>query len=150
MKIAITGGRHFSDKVALFHALDQIHQRKPIEALFHGGASGADTLAHEWAVSKGVQPFVCPANWDFYSKGAGPIRNCCMLESGNPDLLVAVPGGTGTRNCVMQADALGIKVLKLELADAEFVAACDESVAEMLETGAEPTDTETLFKELDL
>jgi hypothetical protein len=38
-----------------------------------------------------------------------------MLKEGNPDLVLACPGGKGTEDCVRQAKALGIPVLRLEL-----------------------------------
>jgi len=38
--------------------------------------------------------------WDELGKKAGPLRNQRMLDEGKPDLVVAFPGGGGTKDMV--------------------------------------------------
>lgn len=78
--------------------------------LMQGGADGADYLANEWAKTKaGIKRWVCKADWKKHGRSAGPIRNARMLEW-KPDLVVAFPGGRGTKNMVTQAQAAGVPV----------------------------------------
>jgi hypothetical protein len=70
-------------------------------------AKGADTLAGEWAKARGITVLACPADWKKWGKMAGPIRNKEMLTY-TPDGVVALPGGKGTEDMVMQAVAAGL------------------------------------------
>jgi len=107
MILAVTGGRDYSDVRAFGEALDLVHVLRPFELLVHGCATGADTLAAEWAMSRGIHPVGVPALWDFYGKPAGGKRNRAMLLL-KPDLVVAFPGGTGTANMRAATLAAGI------------------------------------------
>jgi hypothetical protein len=78
--------------------------------LLHGGASGADHFASNWADFEGVKSQVFPADWAEHGRAAGPIRNQRMLDEGKPDLVIAFPGGRGTADMVRRAKAAGIKV----------------------------------------
>lgn len=50
--------------------------------IVHGGCkTGADTLAHRWAINNEVYVKVFPANWDRYGRRAGPIRNVEMVRT---------------------------------------------------------------------
>ena len=49
MRVLITGGRDFADRILLFEALDRLHAIHSFSVLIHGDAKGADTLAGEWA-----------------------------------------------------------------------------------------------------
>jgi hypothetical protein len=84
-----------------------------IDVLIEGEAPGADTLAREWATEQGIPVERYPADWNRHGKAAGPIRNRRMLVEGKPDLVVAFPGGRGTANMISQAEAAGVKVLKV-------------------------------------
>lgn len=113
MKLLVCGGRDYSDILTLWAVLDAIHSKMPITHLIHGGASGADSRAADWADdTKGVQGVQCLANWR-YGKSAGPIRNAAMLALG-PDRVLAFPGGVGTAHMVKIARAAKIptKVIK--------------------------------------
>ena len=81
--------------------------------IIHGGAKGADTLANEFALENNIPVSVFPANWVKYGKAAGVIRNTQMLEEGKPNLVLAFPGGPGTRNMCMQAKLHKIPVIKV-------------------------------------
>lgn len=109
MIIAVTGGRTYSNRQKVFDTLDAIHRLHPISLLLHGGATGADTLAKEWAQERGVESITVPANWKAHGRAAGPIRNGLILDR-SPSILVAFPGGKGTQNMTQQAKSRGIRV----------------------------------------
>lgn len=102
MKVLVCGGRTFDNADWLNRSLDRVHQHRAITLLIHGGARGADALTAKWAANNDIQQEVHQANWDLHGKAAGPIRNHEMLKS-KPDIVIAFPGGKGTRDMVDQA-----------------------------------------------
>ena len=74
-----------------------------------GAASGADILAWEWAVARGVFWVLHPADWARHGRAAGPLRNRAMLRW-RPDAVLAFTGGSGTQNMVDTAAEHGILV----------------------------------------
>lgn len=82
--------------------------------ILHGGASGADRLAGQWAERCGVNNIEFTAHWNQYGKRAGYVRNAQMLEEGKPDLVVAFPGGKGTAMMVKLARDAGVEVIEVE------------------------------------
>lgn len=109
MKLLVCGGRDFNDERAIFAALDAIHANRTVTLLIAGGAAGADALAEDWAVARGIPTSIHPAQWAKHGKSAGPIRNREMLAL-KPDGVVAFPGGRGTADCIRAATELGITV----------------------------------------
>lgn len=107
--VLVTGGRKYFDKWVVWTTLDCLHAQRRITHLIHGGAAGADTLADEWAESRGVQPVACRALWRTLGNGAGPRRNHRMSQL-KPDCLVAFPGGGGTSSMLEIAAKAGIEV----------------------------------------
>jgi hypothetical protein len=100
-RLVITGGRDFEDRDAVFSALDAVKRIHPeLKVLIHGDARGADTLAKEWALERGLTPEPYPANWDKFKKAAGFIRNQEMIDRGKPHAAVAFPGESGTSDMV--------------------------------------------------
>lgn len=47
----------------------------------------------------------------------GPLRNQRMLEEGKPDLVVAFPGGGGTKDMVRRAAKAGVPIHEVNRAD---------------------------------
>lgn len=115
MRVLVCGGREFQGVVDLDASLDAFHQgpRGPIELVIHGGARGADSMAGEWARSRGIACVVFEANWAAEGRSAGPIRNKRMLDEGMPDVIIAFPGGRGTANMTGQARDRGLEVLEV-------------------------------------
>jgi hypothetical protein len=113
MKVLVCGGRDFEDKEYLFEVLDKIHSETPITRIIHGGARGADSLAGKWAESKTIPITVFHADWKTHKRAAGQIRNSIMLEEGNPDLVVAFPGGKGTFDMGKKSAAAGKPVINV-------------------------------------
>ena len=72
-KVLVCGGRDFEDRAALYAKLDRLHASRPFRSVIEGGARGADTLAVEWARSRGVAYDVYMADWKGLGRKAGPI-----------------------------------------------------------------------------
>lgn len=107
MRVLVCGGRDFKDK----DLMEDVLKGFDISCIIEGEAGGADTLAREYAKGQGIHVLPFPAQWDLYGKPAGPIRNAEMLRVGQPDLIVAFPGGSGTANMIKQAKKAGVKVI---------------------------------------
>lgn len=114
MRVLVCGGRNFNDREAVWRALDALHKQTPISVLIEGGASGADRLAFQWA-SEGNRcgTETHAADWASHGRAAGPIRNQKMLDVGQPDMVVAFPGGRGTEDMVTRARAIGVNVWRV-------------------------------------
>lgn len=113
MKVLVCGGRNYEDQKRLFEVLDDIHEAAEISLLIEGGAEGADKRAGRWAMDRGVDRVTVWANWERDGRRAGPIRNRRMLDF-KPDVLIAFPGGKGTRNMVTLAKAAGVQVVRVD------------------------------------
>ena len=113
-RILICGGRTFADLNLIFNTMESIRPfLSPTFCVIEGGAPGADKLAKDWAFSQGCPVLEVPANWDRYKQIAGTIRNRWMLEYGLPDLVIAFPGGNGTKDMIKQAKKAGIDVYEV-------------------------------------
>lgn len=124
----VTGGRDYDDRKFVFTTLDLLHTEwKPFTLLIHGDAPGADTLADEWALSRAVTRKPYPADWlDLtapgavvkqgkrgpYNSRAGSQRNQKMLDEGQPDVVIAFPGGIGTADMVRRAQKAGVHIVR--------------------------------------
>lgn len=130
MKVLVCGGRTYSRKKRLFEVLDFFHKRAPISLIVHGDASGADSLAKEWAIERGVPHKPYPADWrnkegrtnvlmrlDRYGRKydvlAGHSRNQKMLDEQKPKLVIAFPGQNGTADMIMKAKRARIEVVEI-------------------------------------
>lgn len=113
MIVAVTGGRGYADKAAVWRELDAL---APHLLLVGDCPTGADRYALEWAEclnpDHGCLPQIFCADWAKHGKAAGPIRNREMLAA-KPDMLLAFPGGRGTADCVRQARQLGVAVVSV-------------------------------------
>lgn len=108
MKVLVCGGRNYLDLKRVFEVLDGLRPKHVI----HGGASGADRCANDWAIVRGVRRSIYPADWVRLGKAAGPLRNQLMLDKEKPDLVIAFPGGRGTADMVRRAREAGVKVIE--------------------------------------
>ena len=113
MRVLVCGGRDYQDAARVFFVLDHYHAQRPFSVVIHGAATGADSLAGEWATSRGVPVYAFQADWNLHGGAAGPIRNAQMISEGKPNLVIAFPGGRGTRNMRAQARECWIDVLDI-------------------------------------
>lgn len=111
LRVLVCGGRDFQDEAWLFSVLDDINERYGISEIIEGGAKGADTLALAWTVVRCVARRRFDADWTKHGKAAGPIRNARMLTEGQPDMVVAFPGGKGTQNMTDLAKRARVQVI---------------------------------------
>lgn len=82
-----------------------------VECVIHGDAKGADRMAGEWAEMHCIPVTKFPASWNLHKRAAGPIRNEKMLKEGKPDLVIAFPGGNGTKHMVKISKEADVKVI---------------------------------------
>ena len=108
MKVIIAGGRDITDYSLVLSALAE-SGFIPTE-IVSGMAPGVDTLAVQYAQENNLPLQQFWAEWNFYGKSAGPIRNRKMAEYG--DALIAIWDGEsrGTKNMIEEATKRGLKV----------------------------------------
>jgi hypothetical protein len=120
MRVLVCGGRDYdsADACNWLHrfALIDIGERlgrtvRKVDAVIHGGASGADLGGAQWGEDEGVKVLCFKADWKKHGKSAGPIRNRRMLQEGKPDVVIAFAGGKGTADMVRQAEEFGVPVV---------------------------------------
>lgn len=130
-RVLICGGRDFGDWQGFIRAMTTVGDQGYLGAseyntgwdsqqyaltVIHGDAKGADNLAGKWAQDQGHDLEVYPADWYTHGRSAGYIRNAKMLEEGKPDLVIAFPGGKGTKMMIDLATkakvlTLGVKIM---------------------------------------
>jgi hypothetical protein len=89
----------------------------------NGRLVGADAHAYAWAERCGIDRLCHDANWVKYGKPAGPIRNGQLLDLqrflaqqyGAYRVVLALPGGPGTKDMCTQAEAAGVPVVRYEV-----------------------------------
>ena len=113
MRVLVCGGRGFPDAAFLNSELDRLHAIHHFKVLIEGCARGADHLAGLWANASDVERLKFPADWKGLGHRAGYIRNLQMLRKGNPNLVIAFPGGKGTAHITRIARGANIPVLAL-------------------------------------
>jgi len=104
VRVVVAGGRNYRltpDDESFLDTID-------ITELIHGGCSGADTDAGEYAQKRGIPTMVFRADWRRYGRAAGPMRNKQMAE--NADAVVLFPGGSGTASMKREAVKAGCTV----------------------------------------
>ena len=106
MRVIVCGGRYYSDRRAVAHALLRLPQDA---TLVHGACQGADRLAASTWESWGGRTEAHKPAWDDHGGAAGPLRNQEMVDA-KADLLIAFPGGKGTADCVKRARKAQIPV----------------------------------------
>jgi hypothetical protein len=118
VRILVCGGRDFSDRKAVFDALDNISARQRHGdrlTIIQGGASGADHLARQWTMEQPSFLLINePADWRTHGKAAGPIRNQKMIDEHKPDIVLAFAGGRGTADMVRRAKAANLHVIEVQ------------------------------------
>jgi len=126
MRILVCGGRNFNDTSMLWNELDALGK---IDCIIQGDATGADSLAKDYATEHGIDHEDYPAKWDNvkapgavirtskygrkYNVLAGFQRNEKMIIFGEPDLVIAFPGDKGTADMVKRARKAGIEVKEI-------------------------------------
>jgi hypothetical protein len=115
-KVAVIGSRSFDDKSKLYDVLNK--NKDKIKLIVSGGATGADTLATDWAKDYGIPYLVFPAKWrdpetGAFDRGAGFRRNHSIVR--HSDVVIAFWDGAsgGTKNSLEIAEQLKKPVIKI-------------------------------------
>ena len=118
MRVLVCGGRDFADSALLYGVLDELNRTKTIVCVIEGDAPGADRLAGQWARRNQIDLKVFAPEYDqFGPRLTPPLRNQRILDEGQPDLVVAFPGGGGTKDMVRRAAKAGVAIHKVNRAD---------------------------------
>lgn len=78
MKLAVIGNKDFIDRKLLSNVLDNFND---IDLIVSGGAVGTDTMAIEYAKSKGLNWIFYPPDFAFFGKKAKTIRNKMIVQT---------------------------------------------------------------------
>ncbi|PWC69085.1 hypothetical protein TSH7_01165 [Azospirillum sp. TSH7] len=119
IRVLVCGGRDFQDHKAVFAELDRLNEARGVDLVIHGACvqrgmlSGADRWAEEWAKARETPYLGFPARWNAEGNAAGPKRNARMLERCKPHVVVAFPGGRGTRGMAKLARDAGVEVIEI-------------------------------------
>lgn len=108
--VLVCGGRGYHDQARVNEVLGSWRIGKIVE----GDAPGADHCASWYAREKGISLATYAADWKSLGRAAGPVRNRTMLLKERPTLVVAFPGGNGTRDMVNQSIKAGVPVLIID------------------------------------
>lgn len=110
MKLIVTGGRNYDDIEMIYSVLEAF---KPSLIIEGGCETGADLHARNFALFNGVPNSTYHADWKNKGRSAGPIRNKLMCEQNKDAVIVAFPGGNGTKDCTEKGLKLGMRVYKV-------------------------------------
>jgi hypothetical protein len=122
-RVLVTGSRDWDDEGVIYGALDEVLLRCMYVGramhLIHGGAAGADSIAHNWAREAKVDRVVYEAQWrehGVYNPQAGLARNRLMVEAGADLCLAFIRNGSrGATHCANLAEEAGIKTWRWEV-----------------------------------
>lgn len=110
MRVLVCGGRDFTDTKLVYETLDGLKRAAWIDCIIEGDARGADRIAGYWAKKNRIDLKLYPADWKRHGKRAGPIRNQRMIDEGQPQMLIAFPGGRGTADMIERARKANIPI----------------------------------------
>lgn len=114
MRVLICGSRDWTDHKAIHVEIDRLFAKYGNELIIIHGAckTGADKIANDYCVSKGICIISMAARWETEGKAAGPLRNQRMIDVWSPGGVVAFDLGTsGTADMVRRAKAAGLPVI---------------------------------------
>lgn len=108
MRVIIAGSRGCTNFDDLLKAI--ANSRFVISEVISGGAKGGDKLGELWAEKNSIPCSVFPAQWDFYGKKAGYLRNEEMANYA--EALIAIWDGKsrGTSHMIDIALAKKLKI----------------------------------------
>lgn len=119
-RLLICGGREFADQALFNHTMHCLpaliaekfpqYRLSTEYCIIQGGARGADRMGKTYAMFAGLPCMQFDANWHYYENAAGPVRNRWMKKFGLPQLGLAFPGGSGTKDMIAALVQSGIPV----------------------------------------
>jgi len=117
LKLAVVGSRTITDKDFVFKTLDYFTKNVKEEiVVVSGGARGLDSLAADWAGSKGHKTEVYLPEYDkFPSKIAPIIRNKTIMENSTHCIAFIKNNSRGTLNAIENAKKLNLIIRIVEV-----------------------------------
>ena len=109
MKVAIIGSRNFTDKTRFSKEMERVNLK--ITEVVSGGASGADSLAEDWARSNGIQSRVYLPDWKKFGKSAGFVRNKDIINNSEACIAFWDGASKGTMHSINIAKEKGIPII---------------------------------------
>lgn len=107
MKVLVCGGGSYCDQEFMFKVLDALELGLD-DAIIYGGFFGADALAGRWARSRNVPEIVFSADFKKFGDDAPRVNNFKMVTEGEPDIVIAFPGGKCTEHMMDTARKFNI------------------------------------------
>ena len=102
MKLIIAGGRNVTEVsdygAKEVQAFIDFYKLTDVTEVVSGTAKGADQLGELWAEVAGVPVKQFPANWEYYGRGAGHIRNKQMADYADALMIIWDGKSRGSRN----------------------------------------------------
>jgi hypothetical protein len=80
----------------------------------HGHSSGVDHLASLYAQMFTLNEMRFPANWRLHGLNGATIRNDQIFAQGDPDIVIAFPGGPNCNDIVRRARLANVPVVEIE------------------------------------
>ena len=85
VSLAIVGSRNLFDNDFLKDQIKKALKKwkldlSDIECIVSGNATGVDSMAEDFAIENEILFKKFEAQWDYYGKAAGPIRNRAIME----------------------------------------------------------------------
>jgi hypothetical protein len=114
MKIMIAGSRGIKDVQWIHGELDKIFEKMKPNKVIHGGATGVDSIAHDYCVRNRIEVSVFRPNYKKYKNNpsrAPLMRNVEMVKEA--DIVIAMWDGksNGTEHVINNADRFGKPLL---------------------------------------
>ena len=99
MRVLVCGGRDYNDYDVLKCVMEKVMDcySAEVKVVISGLAKGGDKLGERWAEENDIEVEGYRAEWNKYGKRAGWLRNVRMADEGRPNVIVALPGGRGTK-----------------------------------------------------
>ena len=108
MKVIVAGSRSITDLETVAAAIEE--SGFEITEVVSGTARGVDVLGEQWAEQNDIPVKRFPANWNYYGKSAGPVRNGAMADYADGLVAAWDTESNGTRNMIKQANDRDLKV----------------------------------------
>jgi hypothetical protein len=143
--VLVCGSRGWHDAAPIGRLMDLLEaQYGDTLGIVHGGAKGADILAHAEASRRGIRTAIERADWNQYRKGAGPIRNQKMLDDYQPIKVHAFRSAgksSGTDDMCEKARKAGVPVYIHTIEYRDYEPVTDAELAEVLKSIADGITT---------
>lgn len=127
MRVLICGDRNWDDQKTVDQTLRELEVElngdgDRIEVVIEGGQVsydgnrryGGDYQGKVAAMKMGIPVMEFVANWEYFKKAAGPIRNQWQLDFGEPEMVLAfhsdIENSKGTKDMVKRAKKAGVRV----------------------------------------